>query len=1072
MAICAAMLSMAVAGCGDSNENPATDGGAGADGSAGAYDGHADGAAGADAAPIDAGPGAVQTGDGLRIALSPEGAVTGLSIGSTPLPLVDSTGGFALADFKKPTTSVNLLTNPGFESGTDGWKADPGQTIDTTIFHSGSASIRIDVPGPTPASSNVGQLIKVKPNTRYHVGLWARRHGVGVCGAYSSETDDQGKLTGAVTQIANSIPGPDDEWHRVVWDVRTEAATTHLTIRANIYQSTGTLWVDDFFVSESNEGVYEPVRGQLTNDSGGLSFHGALADLSLSLDATFTTAGDSVRVDGTVNDTTGKDRAIGVQFALPLDLTGWTWYDDAEDKKAITAGALNRRTYKSVSGIGETSIYPWSALSGPDVGLSLGLPLDQGSRVFILQHDQNLPATSVTYYFGLTPDAGVHPSSATFSFVLYQHDPAWGMRSALSRYYQLFPDSFTKRPVYEGYLNYANLERFDRDTHQLVIESSQFDDASDFGEGYAFLDHAHGCYDYRQMPTTDTSMPSDQSVVAWLQGQEASVPKNVELIKRLVYDDKGAIAYIADTQYWQAHQGYNNTDQPGWGLNFRVDDDPGVSSARSDEFRTLAEKYGADPNKRDWDSMFTADAIEGYMANSTQLDFRREHFKTTVLPLTFDRDSLDPAMPNGIWDFHKQTTKPLTDQYHIVVYGNSNDYEQVFTVPFVDVPMTEGEWDVANPGRLDRFLRAVAFRKIWRYWHAWGTDGGYADSDPVRVQHQLRRGLGNAVFPPIYSLGAALEAHRGLMRQYVTAIEELSSAGWDPLTYAHSDSPGVERFGAYGDGELHFTLRNNSDNAVDTVLAVDRNALGIEDSTELVWIDILPRIAHIEAFPAAGLPVHLDADGTLALWVGTRAQAAQHGMRLAASTLTKLERLFYTQMDSSAEASWKAARDSAKSGDATQAEALQQAATSLSTQIGTTATSVDLAKLLLRLRSDVSLATAASLELSVTATRLIENCPLGTTTAVQLQVQAGSVGMTNLTATVASPWTDASNDSTVTLSAQKLDAGGSLDVQAQLSVPAQAPRSLMPYLVILTGQTSTSQPFTIAIPIDLHTAAQ
>ena len=133
------------------------------------------------------------------------------------------------------------------------------------------------------------------------------------------------------------------------------------------------------------------------------------------------------------------------------------------------------------------------AVSGPDAGLSLALPLDQGPRVFLLQHDQARRETSLTFYLGLAKDAGHHPSRAPFAFVLYAHDPVWGMRSAMETYYRLFPESFVKRPTFEGYLNYVNMERYDPANHQLVVNSRDaVDDASDFGEGYKFLWHLHG----------------------------------------------------------------------------------------------------------------------------------------------------------------------------------------------------------------------------------------------------------------------------------------------------------------------------------------------------------------------------------------------------------------------------------------------------------------------------------------------------------------------------------------------------------------------------------------------------
>ena len=185
-------------------------------------------------------------------------------------------GGFALADFKNQPEPVNLVPNPGFEAGTVGWRLAKGQSLDSQVFHSGRASVRLEVPGPQPASSNLEVVVPVKPNQRYRVGLWIAARTVGVCGAYSSDRDDRNRLTGKVTQLARSIPRQDGVWLPLSWEITTEPKTTRLSLRADIYRSTGTLWVDDFFVHEVNEGVYEAAAGETKVAGGPVTLNAAL----------------------------------------------------------------------------------------------------------------------------------------------------------------------------------------------------------------------------------------------------------------------------------------------------------------------------------------------------------------------------------------------------------------------------------------------------------------------------------------------------------------------------------------------------------------------------------------------------------------------------------------------------------------------------------------------------------------------------------------------------------------------------------------------------------------------------
>ena len=1026
----------------------------------------------------------VATRDGLGLDLSARGRVGALRIGEVALPMKGE-GGFAIADFRDQPEPQNLVPNPSFEEGDTGWRFARRQSVDTTVFCSGKASARLEVPGPEPASSNMEVIIPVKPNTRYRAGLSVRREKVGVCGAYISERDDRNKLTGTRTQVGANIPKQDGVWLPLTWDFTTQPATTRLSLRANIYRSTGTLWVDDYFIHEYSEGAYEPVEGTLRQGTDGLEFRAVLPGHGLELRATIKPGAQCLRVDGVVRDTTGEDRAIGARFALPLDLAGWTWFTDAEEREIVEPGRNYRHTYRCVSGVGACSIYPWSALSGTEAGLSLALPLSQGPRVFLIQHHQGMPETSITFFFGLTKDAGNHPSCAPFSFVLYAHDPAWGMRSAMERYYGLFPESFVKRPAYEGYLNYANLERFDPKTHGLVISRSfMIDDASDFGEGYRFLYHVHGSYDFRQIPYGDPKRPSDEVVSSLLRKMveaEEAKPRHynptAETIKKIVYGPEGQFRYIGDTRYWRAHEGYNRTDQPGWGFNFGVNEDPEVSPHLAEASRRKAEEYAKDAARRPWDATFTADAIEGYMANRAGLNYRRQHFRTTLAALTFGKGNLQPAMPNTIWDFHRKCWWPLTNQHKIATYGNANGYEQAFTLPFVDVPMTEGNWDPQHDGRLDRYLRGMVYQKIWRYWHAWDRGGRYGDKDPENVRRHFRRGLAYAIYPSVYCIEMAtrdLEQYRAQFRQYVPAIEELSRSGWEPVPYARGTGGViVERYGTYAEGEFHLTLRNYGEEPVKTVLALDREALSIDAEAELVACDILPRVPQFVAVPTHGLEIALEADGTKALWIGTREQAAQHGFRLAAAVLGKLERIFATEMTDDSRAMWSAALTIAKEGARANgdrllsaAEDLQEALTALGQRLATKSP-VDLAKLVHRARVAASHAPLAVLGLSLDGKRVVESCPRGDATTVEWRVTPGNKQtLDGLGCTVLSPWPEVAGKCAMEALPDSAASGERATLAVALFVPPDPPRRLMPFALMLTGKAGGAR-FSIALPADL-----
>ena len=97
--------------------------------------------------------------------------------------------------------------------------------------------------------------------------------------------------------------------------------------------------------------------------------------------------------------------------------------------------------------------YPLSALSLPGTaGLSLAIRMDEPAT-YRLAYNPKQRLYYVAFDFGLVPGETVEGralSAASFRVVLYRHDPAWGFRSALRRYYDLFPDFFLKRARQDG----------------------------------------------------------------------------------------------------------------------------------------------------------------------------------------------------------------------------------------------------------------------------------------------------------------------------------------------------------------------------------------------------------------------------------------------------------------------------------------------------------------------------------------------------------------------------------------------------------------------------------------------
>ncbi|MHB8996477.1 MAG: NEW3 domain-containing protein [Armatimonadota bacterium] len=214
-------------------------------------------------------------------------------------------------------------------------------------------------------------------------------------------------------------------------------------------------------VGETRPSAPAWLRGPLKVEKGVVTQTRALGELGLKLETSCASAGGYLSFSGKLTDLTGRDRAVEVGYEIPLAARGWTWSDDIVRSRTVAAEETYRSSWDCAAGPGYSAIYPFSSLASGNTGISLGVPLAQGPRVYSIEYDVARQCLRIRFHFGLSRAVKKLPGQAWFSFLLYQHDGQWGMRSAAERYYALFPGGFEKRVPREGYLGYANLETTD-----------------------------------------------------------------------------------------------------------------------------------------------------------------------------------------------------------------------------------------------------------------------------------------------------------------------------------------------------------------------------------------------------------------------------------------------------------------------------------------------------------------------------------------------------------------------------------------------------------------------------------
>ena len=151
--------------------------------------------------------------------------------------------------------------------------------------------------------------------------------------------------------------------------------------------------------------------------------------------------GNGVFFDVTVSETTGKDRAITLIYTIPVVGGDCRWLEDARLSFAVEGD----REYVNASSFGagangRLSRYPFGAVSVGGRGIGLGI--DMGRPAFFrCGYNAGTKELFFAYDIGLAAEK----PTARLRFCRFEFDPKWGFRSALARYYELYPGHFRRR---------------------------------------------------------------------------------------------------------------------------------------------------------------------------------------------------------------------------------------------------------------------------------------------------------------------------------------------------------------------------------------------------------------------------------------------------------------------------------------------------------------------------------------------------------------------------------------------------------------------------------------------------
>jgi len=773
----------------------------------------------------------VATNDGLTLGFGARGAIVSCCIDGHELLAPGAPGGIFVADVEDiPAQDIPLGENMGFEQieadRPTGWQVGPDWQLDRQVAHCGAASMRVSLPGSTPSrSGSLAIDVAVKPNTPYRASMWLRTQGCHPS-FYIEQYDAQGKMHRDYPQIVISHDRTNEDWFQIGRSFTTAFFCRRVRLRCDIWDQCGTAWLDDVSLVCLEDDYESPQRlaeGEVNLTSDGAEQVCELADLSLRLRTLYRGGPDVLTVNGEVEDTSGEDRAVTVSFRLPINASGWKWYNDIQNEQVIEDGG-RYGAVRLLDGEDPTqrrtiALYPFSAMGKGDIALALAVPMDQ-PRVFRLCYDLRF-GYLVNYEFGLTRAAKKFPGKAAFQFFVYRVDSPWGLRSAAQRYYEFFPLFFVKRTEREGGL--GGMIDFESTEPSGVVAPvfATFDYrqsiAGNRRELAQLLRYTEftGWWGWALGITPEEAERRPTADAAWshvedLADRDPPDDVAVSILNCALHDRAGDRRL-----HWEY------VSQWG-GYNYLCNPDPEITG-RGGAVSRFSLTYEREVSEVD---LFKLDGMryDNPIVFATD-NFRREHFQWADHPLAFDHRSKRPVIPLDFSSF--ECGKAIADDMHSRGKLVASNYtpagypSDIFHIHYLDVVSNEMLWTWPTNAHF-ALQRALAGQKVV----CMSGQEVKADWSLERIEFEMKQAMFYGTF---YHLSTASD----LYQRWVPLTTRIARAGWEPVTLARCAAlgPMVERFGRVADQNLHFTLRNETDEAVRAEVMIDANALELQGSS-------------------------------------------------------------------------------------------------------------------------------------------------------------------------------------------------------------------------------------------------
>ncbi len=636
----------------------------------------------------------------------------------------------------------------------------------------------------------------------------------------------------------------------------------------------------------ASDSAFAPVISTTSESSGGLVLVSRTNSLGLDVRATIVSRGDFLQIDGEVADANGGDRCVDLKISLPAVGDGFVadtgLLDGAaapvrpkgsKKKKAMPAKPADHEAEIDESNSEDNAWYPLAPTSNRStgVGLTLAVPPTHPTR-FVTGLDAT--GTFITLRIGISAAAAI-PGRTPFRVTLYRHDPTWGFRAALARYYTFYREDFFTR-------------------HAKRIGAWTTQNASKLAHPELYAYHESGFPTWRHPAGTDSGVNMKLTLDHLDEGPIAHSLEDYERLCELALDEKHGIyslpytivgqrqllqlpalprdfaAAMQTLNDWQPKESIR-FDGPPQATSFRSAEElksiirnSGIHDAQHRAFfmarpyrgPTLTFAQNPNPNLfrgegRPTIASYTLDYYVPMMLQSNYVDgiymdslgrwcglhnFRTEHFKFSTVPLTYGGSPVQPSLWN--LQSHAEYMWEAGTRLHAqkkILMANGVGPDRVMLGFACDVMGREGA-----PGSTlsEEFytVRVAAGSKPYCLLNATHR------SSPRLWAMSLYMG---------YLMGCNDPKALDDEARYLPLVIKCNEAGWEPITHARVAPAeiGVERWGGQGGGSpLLFTVMNRSSEPRDAVLTIDLAALQCgTDARAKALLDKLPIAREVNA---------------------------------------------------------------------------------------------------------------------------------------------------------------------------------------------------------------------------------